>query len=83
MGVRIRHRTMMCGKCQNVITSMWRHDFKFCACGELFVDGGGDYLRYGGKALMDGTAFIWQGRKHGFVRSAWNKVDHELSELFS
>lgn len=34
--------------CEDVIVSRHRHDFKFCQCGETFVDGGRDYLRWGG-----------------------------------
>jgi hypothetical protein len=38
-----------CAKCHDVIQSMYRHDFKFCECGAIFVDGGNDYLRMGGE----------------------------------
>lgn len=32
-------------KCGDVIESIHRHDFKFCKCGAVAVDGGHDYLR--------------------------------------
>jgi hypothetical protein len=38
---------VQCPKCCNTIFSDSRHDFKQCPCGECFVDGGYDYLRYG------------------------------------
>jgi hypothetical protein len=38
---------MQCGKCEEVIQSQNRHDFRRCKCGEVFVDGGNDYARYG------------------------------------
>ena len=34
-----------CKKCGEVIESIYRHDFKFCKCGSVAVDGGKDYLR--------------------------------------
>ena len=38
-----------CAKCKDIIESLYRHDFKQCKCGVIFVDGGKDYLRRGGK----------------------------------
>lgn len=32
-------------KCGNIIESTYRHDFKFCKCGAVAVDGRKDYLR--------------------------------------
>lgn len=34
-----------CLKCGDIIESKHRHDFVFCKCGDLAVDGGKDYLR--------------------------------------
>lgn len=34
-----------CNDCGEVVTSEHRHDFKWCKCGNLAVDGGKDYLR--------------------------------------
>ena len=34
-----------CNKCGDIIESTHRHDFKFCKCGAVGVDGGHDYLR--------------------------------------
>ena len=38
-----------CGLCKDIIESTYRHDFKECKCGAIFVDGGKDYLRRGGE----------------------------------
>jgi len=38
-----------CLKCQEVIESKHRHDFKFCKCNSIFIDGGLDYVRFGGE----------------------------------
>lgn len=37
-----------CRKCGDYIKSWFRHDFVRCYCGAIFIDGGGDYTRYGG-----------------------------------
>ena len=42
-----------CRKCGDVIESTHRHDFKFCKCGEIFVDGGRDYIRRGANDLAN------------------------------
>lgn len=34
-----------CLKCGDIIQSLHRHDFKWCKCKSIAVDGGGDYLR--------------------------------------
>ena len=38
-----------CKKCAKILESVDRHDFVSCGCNnETFIDGGWDYLRYGG-----------------------------------
>ena len=34
-----------CLSCDDVIQSLYRHDFKWCKCQSIAVDGGGDYLK--------------------------------------
>jgi hypothetical protein len=36
---------IQCGKCNDVITSNSRHDFKWCSCKSVAVDGGSWYLK--------------------------------------
>jgi hypothetical protein len=40
-----------CKLCEDVIESRHRHDFVECKCGEIFLDGGDDYLRAGAKKV--------------------------------
>lgn len=51
--IRSRYRIVVnkakCRKCNDIIESKFRHDFLFCSCGSIFVDGGKDYLRRGGE----------------------------------
>ena len=43
----LRNR-ICCKKCGDVIESKSRHDFVRCECGAIFVDGGIEYMRFGG-----------------------------------
>ena len=42
---KILENKIKCKKCSEVIESTDRHDFIFCKCGAVAVDGGKDYLR--------------------------------------
>lgn len=44
-GPRIR-----CTSCKDIIRSSHRHDFVWCKCGAIAVDGGSDYTRITGNA---------------------------------
>ena len=44
---RIKRNAIRCKKCGDVIESKSVHDFVWCSCGSVFVDGGRDYLRRG------------------------------------
>lgn len=39
---------IQCKKCGDVIESKHRHDFVWCSCKSIFIDGGNDYVRWGG-----------------------------------
>jgi hypothetical protein len=41
----IVHNRVKCLKCGEVIESKSGHDFKYCSCGNVAVDGGHNYLR--------------------------------------
>ena len=40
-----------CKLCGDVIESKHRHDFKWCKCGEIAVDGGKSYIKRAAKNL--------------------------------
>ena len=40
----IRNR-IKCVHCNDIIESFYTHDFKFCKCGKVAVDGGHEYLK--------------------------------------
>ena len=45
MMVKVIINKIRCKKCKDVIESTSVHDFKFCKCGAVAVDGGHEYLR--------------------------------------
>lgn len=47
MRQKIIHNRIRCNRCGDVIESEYRHDFKPCRCGLVYVDGGHAYLRRG------------------------------------
>ena len=42
---KIKVNKIRCKKCGDIIESTSVHDFKFCSCESVAVDGGKDYLR--------------------------------------
>ena len=44
---KIISNKIKCNLCKDIIESKHRHDFKYCKCKTVFVDGGLDYLRRG------------------------------------
>ena len=46
-----------CPECGDVIYSRTRHDFRNCSCGNVYIDGGLDYIRVGGKASPNVKVF--------------------------
>ena len=49
MSRRILRNAARCRKCGIVIESKSVHDWRQCACGAIFVDGGQEYQRWGGE----------------------------------
>jgi hypothetical protein len=47
--MKIISNKIKCLYCKDIIESVDRHDFKYCSCESVFVDGGKDYLRRGGE----------------------------------
>jgi hypothetical protein len=47
--MKIKRNIIRCKICDTKIESRHRHDFKYCSCGQTFIDGGTDYVRYGGE----------------------------------
>lgn len=46
---KIKRNAIRCKHCGEIIESRHTHDFKACKCGRCFVDGGLEYLRWGGE----------------------------------
>lgn len=57
-----------CGLCGEEIESTYRHEFKQCGCGNLFVDGGQDYQRFGyDPKREDGSSMLWNNMTNEWV----------------
>lgn len=42
-----------CKKCNDIITSLSTAGTTFCQCRSIFISGGNDHQKYGGKSLDD------------------------------
>lgn len=60
-----------CKECGDIVYSRARHDFRTCSCGKTFVDGGFDYLRYGGEVEEVGKIPIYVTKEELF--NDWSK----------
>lgn len=49
--MKIILNSIRCNICLDTIVSRHRHDFKFCECGNIAVDGGDEYLRRVGHGI--------------------------------
>lgn len=49
----IIQNAVICNKCDDFIFSATRHNFVTCKCGNIYVDGGQDYLRRVGHGISD------------------------------
>lgn len=61
----IIQNAVICNKCETMIFSKHRHDLVECPCGNIFVDGGQEYLRRGGKGISD----------HSYCDVSWELPD--------
>ncbi len=51
--IRITRNAVKCLLCGDTIESTYRHDFKWCSCKNIAVDGGLSYLRRAGSVDSD------------------------------
>jgi hypothetical protein len=80
---KIIRNSAKCLKCNDEIESTHRHDFKWCSCGTIFVDGGHSYFRRGGKfeyfedtskVISNTEDITWRGE-------TWQSFPFELGEI--
>jgi len=65
---KIIRNSAICLSCATEIVSLHRHDFQWCPCGSIFVDGGTDYLKRGGDpALFDDTSITDEDAEAGVI----------------
>ncbi len=66
----ILHSQVTCLECGEVLISKHRHDYKTCSCpNETMIDGGNEYVRFGGKDLSKIDVFtVFDTDDFKFVR---------------
>jgi len=63
----IIRNSIRCRRCGDEIESRHRHDFKWCSCGSVAVDGGTAYLRRVGETgLIEDTSIVEGGLRSHF-----------------
>ena len=50
MQIKIIKNKIKCKYCGDILESTSQHDFKFCSCGKIAIDGGLDYLKRSGNS---------------------------------
>lgn len=55
--MRIVSNKIRCRACDDIIESFSVHDFKYCKCGQVYIDGGKYYLSRGWPDGPDGTEY--------------------------
>jgi len=66
-------RAIKCKKCGDTVFSRARHDFHWCSCESIFIDGGFDYMRFGGEPENIEQVDIEIDATMGELYNDWNK----------
>jgi hypothetical protein len=76
--IKLTINAAQCTKCNDIVTSKHRHDFRFCKCGAVAVDGGLEYARRVGdlKSCIDLCETIEYEREE----YEWERADREQRE---
>ena len=73
MSERIIRNSIRCRKCGDDLVSEHRHDFRWCNCGAVAVDGGTAYLkRVGEPSLIEDTSIV-----KGGLRSQFDEIEEQ------
>ena len=80
--MKIKRNAIRCNKCKDIIESKHRHDFRYCSCQAVAVDGGVDYLRRLGEpadyeelsVYVEDDVFLWRAG-HGVL--TLDEIDDE------
>lgn len=70
MGIppKLIYNAVLCHVCGDLVSSRHRHDFRFCYCGNIAVDGGLEYIRRVGNGITHNTytdLSRWEGDEDG------------------
>lgn len=53
MDKKIKRNRAQCPQCKDIVESLFTHDFQYCSCKGIFVDGGKDYIRRGFRGNLE------------------------------
>lgn len=73
-------KKLKCIKCNDIIESKFRHDYVKCSCGAIFVDGGDDYLKYGGD--FNSILFDYNNSWLSYDEVSTQTIKNELPKTF-
>lgn len=71
---RVVTNKIQCAHCKDIIESEHRHDFRWCKCGKVAVDGGKEYRRRVGD--LDAIIEMSEVYEEDYELS-WEREDHD------
>lgn len=75
---RLTLNAVKCGKCHEVIVSTHRHDFRYCKCRAVAVDGGLDYAKRCGD--LDNYIELSEYEEYEREETDWERETRERNE---
>lgn len=75
MTKKIVQNSVVCDSCGEEVWSSSVHDFRYCSCGKIAVDGGMDYLRRVGDGKYNDTSYYMEDNIIEDIKKAvkWGK----------
>lgn len=73
---------LRCPKCGDIIYSRAQHDFHYCSCKYMFIDGGFEYSRFGAESLdnIDQLEIDVKATKEDLYKD-WNKNTNKFGVI--
>lgn len=78
--IKIISNKIKCNYCGDIIESEYTHDFKYCSCKRVFVDGGHEYMRRGFQKKEDYTE-LSEYREKTYLEKEKEREENRLREL--
>lgn len=72
--MKIKTNKIQCNNCKDIVESTHVHDFKQCSYGNVFTDGGKQYLRRGFKNSQDDYTDLSEYDRDAFIEQQIKEV---------